>query len=96
MRVTKTDRGFEVGTWTDKSGSACEVQQSSAIDGNDEAAFSRSPGSSFVWLGKAEQGLCTRMHLDRAMVTELVNRLDAWLKTGSFLFTRERHDDGPG
>jgi hypothetical protein len=91
--VTKNERGFQVGRWTDKSGSPCELQQSSAIDGNaSEEEFAERvarPGTSFVWLGK--EGIGNRMHLDRSQVTELVNRLNAWLKTGSFLFTREQH-----
>jgi hypothetical protein len=97
MRVTKTDRGFEVGTFTDRNGQRCELQQSSAIDGNRPGALSH-PGTSFVWLGVGPDvaGYGTRMHLDRAMVVELVNRLDAWLKNGSFLFSNERHDTTGG
>lgn len=97
MKVEKTPRGFEVATWTDKGGRVCQLQQSSAIDGNgpegEAAERWNNPGTSFVWLGVAGLGLDTRMHLDRSQVVELVNRLDAWLKNGTFLFANERHSD---
>jgi hypothetical protein len=93
MKVERTERGFELATWTDRGGEPCELQQSSALDGNRSEPFADiRPGSSFVWLGRP--GIGNRMHLDRTQVVELVNRLDAWLKTGSFFFTSERPPHG--
>jgi hypothetical protein len=83
MRLTRTPRGYELGEWADASGKACELRQSDAIEV--DAPGRGQPGTTFVWLGRKPH----RMHLDRTQVVELVNRLGAWLKNGSFLFTGE-------
>jgi len=91
MKIQRTERGFEIGTWQDANGMQCELQQSSATGDH----CGTPPGASFVWLGGRLEGDygSHRMHLSREQVTELYNRLDTWLKTGSFLFTAERLDD---
>jgi hypothetical protein len=95
MKVKKTDRGFEVCTWMDQVGQPCELQQSSAIDGRlsgeDFSCAALRPGSSLIWLGRP--GIGNRMHLSRSQVIDLMNRLDAWLTTGSFFFTNENTNE---
>lgn len=76
MIVDKTPRGFEIIRYGDSylpDNNPRLVQQSSAI-GNYEDSMGR-PGSSFLWIGEHK--------LDREDVAELVEHLQAWLKTGS-------------
>lgn len=78
MRITKTDRGFQIVRFKDRGGVECTLQQSSAIDDTDRGM--EQPGSSFVWLG----GIDARMHLSRERVAELLPILSRWLETGKF------------
>lgn len=78
MRVEKTGRGFEIIRFKDAYDSECTLQASSAIDDRESAFYF--PGTSFVWLGIGDN----RMHLNRKQVRELAERLDNWLRTGSF------------
>lgn len=75
--IQVTDRGFEIGYFSDANGSECVVQQSSAI-GNHYDAYDR-PGSLFVWLGVKGSA----MHLDRDQVKALIDVLQTWSDTGS-------------
>ncbi len=79
MKLSKTERGFELVTFMDGYGALCQLQQSSAIDPETPGAFDR-PGFSYVWLGKADSG---RMHLSREQVIALTARLEQWLASGS-------------
>jgi hypothetical protein len=78
----KTNRGFELVTFTDRNGKPCTLQQSSAIVTEYDDAFDR-PGTSAIWLGTGEE----RMHLNREQVHELAALLNVWLHTGSFTTT---------
>lgn len=87
MKVTRTDRGFELIEHEhyplhDKEGNPHEpvrlVQASSAI-GNYPDSFDRA-GSSFLWIGPD-------IHLNREEVADLVRHLTAWVETGSLEVT---------
>lgn len=89
MNVMLTSRGFEFVDFEDENDVACSLQQSSAV-GNYEDAMER-PGSSAIWLGCKKNRpphmgdeASPRMHLNREQVCELVERLENWLRTGSF------------
>lgn len=77
---TTTDRGFQVVEFRDAYAYKCSLQQSSAIDNSNSGL--NSPGSSFVWLGVDNS---SRMHLSRTHVEGLIERLQNWLDTGSFV-----------
>lgn len=77
MNVIKTGRGFEViaiPTYANEPVDARLLGQSSAI-GDYENSMDQ-PGSSFLWFGNQH-------HLNREQVSEVVEHLQAWLKTGS-------------
>ena len=82
MKVTRTERGFEVvehpmyppGPEPERQKRV--AQQSSAI-GDYPDAFDR-PGSSCLWVGEHH-------HLNRAEVAALVGHLRAWLDSGSLV-----------
>jgi hypothetical protein len=78
MEIKISGRGFEFIEFLDRNGIGCSLQQSSAV-GDYDFSFDK-PGSSFVWLGVDEY----RMHLDRKMVSELLNYLQTWLNTHTF------------
>ena len=67
--------GREIISFEDCNARPCELRQSSPYD---EGA---TPGASTIRLGM--NGI--RMRLDRDLVEELVDRLQAWLRTGSFV-----------
>lgn len=73
MKVIESERGFEIIRFTDRYGKLCSLQQSSLAD-------FEPPGSSAVWFGPDT----LRMHLDVALVRELLPHLTAWVETGSF------------
>lgn len=75
MKISYTNRGFELIEFVDDNGEACQLQQSSAM------GVGESPGTSNIWLGQAN-GL--RMHLDQDQVRDLVAHLKRWIDTGSF------------
>ncbi len=72
--VRLTDRGFEYIEFEDRYGEQSELQQSSL------AEFEQ-PGTSAIWLGLKNK----RMHLDRIRVEWMIERLQSWLDTGSFV-----------
>lgn len=72
--VGTTDRGFELISFQDAYARDCSLQQSSL-------AIYETPGTSAVWLGVGEK----RMHLRREHVQELIEVLQCWLDTGSFV-----------
>ncbi len=75
--VTETSRGFELLIFRDIYDKACSLQQSSLVGmGSDIGAHA-------VWLGEEQSG--SRMHLDRTKVLELINVLQRWVDTGSFI-----------
>lgn len=71
--IKNTSRGFQLIEFSDINGEACSLQQSSL-------AIYEQPGTSAVWLGVGEN----RMHLNVDMVSNLVDVLSAWLKSGNF------------
>jgi len=77
-KVQKTQRGFSFIEFLDSNGQRCDLQQSSAIDDSERGLDN--PGSSFIWLGLEKE----RMHLDRGMVHQLIDRLSTWHETGQF------------
>lgn len=84
-----TERGFELIEFTDANGVQCSLQQSSAI-GQEPGDFDN-PGSSFIWLGCAQNAdpidghkVAPRMHLNRDQADALVECLVNWWNTGSF------------
>lgn len=81
MKGSITSRGFELIEWTSRHGVPCTLQQSSAIDAEDPEALGRAPGTSFVWLGVANQ---ERMQLGRDEVAKLIRLLSNWLEHGTF------------
>lgn len=89
MRLSKTERGFEIIKWPayiEKNGIHRLVQQSSAIGDGDDAV--NRPGSSFLWVGEHH-------HLDREEVQELIRHLQAWVNTGSLKVAEKRIDNKP-
>ncbi len=73
LKVTLTERGFEIIEFKDLYDKACSLQQSSL-------ALYAVPGTSAVWLGAGSE----RMHLSVEQVKSLVSRLLRWAETGSF------------
>lgn len=71
--VTRTGRGFEFMQFLDYYEKPCHLQSSSL-------AIYKQPGTSAVWLGRAE----FEMHLTDHQVRSLVAHLQAWLDGGSF------------
>lgn len=51
MKVSKTNRGFEIAEFLDAYGKESSVQQSSAIDLSSDDPDPHGPGSSFLWVG---------------------------------------------
>lgn len=84
-----TGRGFELIEFADVNERPCSLQQSSAIDDRDVAISQ--PGSSFVWLGRYDDG-DSRMHLSRQQARALAKHLRHWLKTGSLAQREATHD----
>ena len=68
MKVTRTERGFEIVEFLDHYRRLSSLQQSSIAT------------ERCVWLGVDTD----RMHLNRAQVCELINHLCAWLVSDSF------------
>ena len=88
FKTKRSARGFEIAEFSDgygdegeESTDRCSIQQSSVI-GDYPEAFNK-PGSSYLWLGPDWSRQATRMHLRREQVKELVQRMQAWLDTGS-------------
>jgi hypothetical protein len=74
MRIERTERGFEVINFVDRYGADCSLQQSSAM------IDFETPGASAIWFGTSAD----RMHLDFALLRQLLPHLQAWTETGSF------------
>jgi len=78
MKVTKTNRGFELIEFKDTYGEICSLQESSSVEPH-------------IWLGCNENGkfhrgevLSPRMHLNRKQVKELMTHLRNWIRRGGF------------
>lgn len=80
MNIDHTSRGLEIVPFVDRGQCCCSLQQSSAIDVNQPNAIGR-PGGTCIWLGAD----AARMHLGYDQVRDLVEHLQAWLETGSFV-----------
>lgn len=83
MEITRTARGFSLAKFVDRYGSQCSIQDSSLAD------------EDAIWFGvdKDFEGLkCTRMHLTREQVQDLLPLLQAFVETGSI--TKSEPSDG--
>lgn len=76
MRLSYTDRGFEIVTHPEYSEKAPArlVQMSSAVGVDD--LDNGNPGTSYLWIG-------SHHHLNRDEVEELCWRLEHWLHNGT-------------
>lgn len=78
--TSKTERGFQVIFFDDRSGTHCSLQQSSLAE-------YEPPGTSAIWLGVDRvdhKHMFSRMHLDREQVKWLIGHLQKWVETGEF------------
>lgn len=87
LKVTRTERGFEIGTFVDDYGQACSLQQSSNAERD------------CLWLGCDEgqhiEGRClARMHLTTDHARMLIKHMRAWLTTGSIAAARASGGEG--
>jgi len=73
MRITKTERGFEIIHFFDRNSQICSLQQSSLAD-------YEPPGGSAIWFGRVEN----RMHIDLEQMKDLLPHLKRWVKKGQF------------
>ena len=73
MKISKTERGFEVISFFDRNQQLCSLQQSSLAD-------YEPPGSSAIWFGIEDR----RMHIDLEHMKELLPHLKRWVKKGRF------------
>jgi len=87
-KTKKTPRKFEVITFMDYNGEECSLQASSL-------AMYTQPGSSAIWLGCNKppdlirgEHVSPRMHLTLEHVKALVNHLQSWIRTGSFVIRK--------
>ena len=93
MELRRTDRGFERLEHTkypdDGDNTAQEriVQASSAVNDSYDDSFER-PGTSYLWVGRDH-------HLNREQVAELIERLQAWLTTGSMAVATDAEPTRP-
>jgi hypothetical protein len=71
--IAYTNRGFQMIHFTDINDRSCSLQQSSVV-------IYEEPGTGAVWLGAGDN----RMHLNEAMVSNLIKALQNWLDTGKF------------
>lgn len=86
MKIERTERGFQVARFKDRYDSECSIQNSSLA--SEDA----------IWLG-VDKGFdgkeCTRMHLTRKMVKELLPLLKDFVEHGSIDSSTES-DGGVG
>jgi hypothetical protein len=74
MNVDHTPRGFEIIRFADRNGLECRLQQSSVAD-------YEPPGTSAIWFGFGDNP----MHIDLAMLKELIPHLQRWVDEGTFV-----------
>ena len=78
IEISKTNRGFVVGKFSDAYGANCSIQESSSVEPR-------------IWLGSDDDQqrhhvtgelLSTRMHLSREQVTELLPLMQYFVANG--------------
>ncbi len=74
--MKRTERGFDVWEFTDRSGKKCSIQKSSLAD------------EDCIWLGIHD--LAGRMHLTRAQVRKLLPYLKRFAATGNLAAPKKR------
>src|SRR3972149_8142904 len=73
MKITHTNRGFELIEFIDRYSEPCSLQQSSLAE-------YEPPGSSAIWFGTHKD----RMHLTAKQLKKIMPHLQSWIDTGSF------------
>ena len=69
--ITKTERGFAIGSFMDRYGHSCSIQKSSLAS------------EDCIWLGQDEAGgEPARMHLTQEMAADLIPLLKRFVKIG--------------
>lgn len=69
MKISKTERGFDLIEFTDKYGHDCVIQKSSIATQN------------CIWIGRKHSS----MHLNRDQVSELMPILQKFIETGDIV-----------
>jgi hypothetical protein len=95
MEIGTTSRGFSIISFTDLYGDQCSLQKSSLAtedaiwlgidDANPQIMASKTPQGGTGWVPyeiPKDVLLSTRMHLNRTLAKELVEKLNIFIETG--------------